>query len=160
MPTAPASRRWLLLGPLAILAGLLLAPVARAETTNATIHIPAMTTENPCTPPGLIVLSGDLHMVVRMTAAASGGWYFGTSTNYDGLKGLDLVTRYDYRAQETTEHYEHVGPDQTQTMWLENMELVSSGSPDNWVTRLRFKAVITGGVPVISVDDIEEDCRG
>jgi hypothetical protein len=159
MPTARAPRRWLLLGPLAILAGLLLAPTARAETTNVTIHIPAMTTANPCSP-GVIALSGDLHMVVRMTAAASGGWYLGTSTNYDGLKGRDLVTGYDYRSQETAEHYEYVRPDQTQTMWLENTELVSSGSPDNWVMRLRFRAVISGGVPAISVDDVQADCRG
>jgi len=43
-------------------------PVLAENVTNTTIHVPASVQTNPCFPPDVINLSGDIHIVIITTA--------------------------------------------------------------------------------------------
>ena len=52
-------------------------PVGAAQADNVvnyTFHVPASVQTNPCFPVDVINLSGDIHVVITTTTAASGGY--------------------------------------------------------------------------------------
>jgi hypothetical protein len=135
---------------------------APAETiVNTTIHVPASVQTNPCFPADVVNLSGDIHIVITTTTAASGGYRVNNHLNSQ-LSGLSITTGTRYLNSENKDDEWYTRPPfptvHTQTY---DLLLVSQSNTPNDVLHMTLhEAVTANGVPAATVDRFSMDCQG
>jgi hypothetical protein len=149
----------LLLGALSIVLGV--APAQAAGVVNATIHVPANVTTNPCFPKDVVDLSGDFHVVITTTTDHRGGYHTTTSINSQ-LSGASITTRTKYVNSETqNEDWYGRAPFPAVHTEVHNFILVSNNGTPNYLLYVTMHTTVTaGGVPTAFVDNIRMDCQG
>jgi hypothetical protein len=122
------------------------------------VRRPATVMENPCSPAGMVVVSGDLHIVISATEDRRGGFHFGMYSN-SKFTGETLVTppatADTYQGSTTKESTLYL--DQPSSTRTENVdtELVSQGSAENTLARVRLHYTVNGnGSPTATVDQV------
>jgi hypothetical protein len=155
--------RGLLVGVLgATSLALLAASAARAEgVTNTTIHVPASVQTDPCFPTDVVNLSGDIHIVITTTTAASGSYRVNNHLNSQ-LSGTSITTgtRYVNSENQDDEWYARP-PFPTVHTHTYDFLLLSQSSTPNYVLHMTMHETLTAnGVPTATVDRFSMDCQG
>jgi hypothetical protein len=149
----------LLLSALSIVFGV--APANASIVVNATIHVPASVTTNPCFPADVVNLSGDFHVVITTTNDRRGGYHTTTSINSQ-LSGASITTRTKYVNSETqNEDWYARAPYPAVHTEVHKYLLVSNNGTPNYVLYMTMHTTVTaGGVPSAVVDNFRMDCQG
>jgi hypothetical protein len=137
------------------------APAWAANVVNVTIRIPAQVEPNPCTPGDLVVLSGQLRILIAMTADGQGGYHVTQSAD-EKLAGASLVTKVKYVASKTEEWTWYAGtPFPAINTHTIDSELVSLADTDNFLAHVTLHTTVTAtGVPTVTVDRVVLECNG
>jgi hypothetical protein len=141
--------------------GALATPANAANTVNTTFHIPVDPLPNPCAPADIVNFSGDVHVVMTVTAAKAGG--YSTTTHISThLSGQSITTGTRYISDRTTEKTVHARPPYPVTfLTTETFTFVSQSGTDDFLMHLTMRQTIApGGVPSVTADNFRMECKG
>jgi hypothetical protein len=136
-------------------------PARAANVVNVTIRIPAQVEPNPCTPGDLVALSGQLRILIAMTADGQGGYHVTQSAD-EKLAGASLLTKVKYLASKTEQWDWYAGTPLpvTNTHTIDS-ELVSLADTDNFLAHVTLHTTISAtGDPTVTVDRVVLECSG
>jgi len=135
---------------------------ARAEVVE-NIRVPITEVASvPCAANGagdVVVLSGDLHMLVRMTADQAGGGHATLHFQTQGLSGVGLTTGDKYQATDGSieEFNFRFGEEVT---LVENFRVIGQGPGNNFLVHLNVHVTINAnGTRTASVANSSVECK-
>jgi hypothetical protein len=148
---------------LAAVAGTLLPATAHAaNVVNVTIHVPATVLTNTCTPvPDEVAVTGDIHIVISLTADTHGGYHTDESINSQ-FSGQSLVTGIGYQAADTTENSFYAGaPFPVINTVLDYSRMLSQTATANFLLSFQLHTTVNAtGTPTATVDHVRVACTG
>jgi hypothetical protein len=134
-----------------------------AQSTNETYQFPLVIAMNTCTtPPDVVQLNGDMHIVVTTTSDGSGGYHTRTSSNTQSVTGTSLVTGLKYSSSSSAQdNYYDGGPFPEVNTMTHNYVLNSQGGTANVVMKITFHTTVNAnGIPTATVDKVQSGCQG
>ena len=154
------SRNFLWVLPIFAL-GLLLQSAHAAVTTNieVPVNIPVFI---PCAAGGageLVVLSGDLHVLLRFTVDQNGGIHVASHFQPQGISGIGQTTGDKYQGTGVTqdEFNAKVGMEET---FINNFRIIGQGNGNNFLVHETFHVTINANGSVTAfLDNFSIDCR-
>lgn len=142
--------------------GLVGAPAAAADqVVNVTLNIPADIRDVPCTPPDIVNLSGQLHLMIYTHADSQGGYHVTQESNEAG-QGASIIGGARYVGSEDISDKWYVSaPYPSIYTTTHSLVLASSGSSPNFLMLYDVHTTVTAnGVPTATVDNLRLKCTG
>jgi hypothetical protein len=116
----------------------------------------------PCAASGageLVILSGDLHVLVRFTTSKSGGVHAAAHFQPQGISGIGQTTGEKYQGTGVTqdEFNTRIGLEET---FVNNFRIIGQSSGNNFLVHENFHITINAnGTVTAFVDNFSVDCR-
>jgi hypothetical protein len=116
----------------------------------------------PCAASGageLVVLSGDLHVLVRSTISKGGGVHAAVHFQPQGISGIGQTTGDKYQGTGVTQDQinARIGAEET---FINNFRIIGQGSGNNFLIHENFHMTINANGKVTAfVDNVSVDCR-
>jgi hypothetical protein len=136
--------------------------LAQAEVvTNITVPV-NMNVSVPCAAGGAgetVSLSGDLHVLLRLTIGNSGGIHLGSHFQPEGVSGLGQTTGDKYQATGVAqeEFNATIGAEET---FMHNLRVIGQGNGNNFLIHEFFHVTVNANGDVTAfVDNQSVDCR-
>jgi len=107
----------------------------------------------------LVVLSGDLHVLVRFTMSKSGGVHAAAHFQPQGISGIGQTTGEKYQGTGVTqdEFNARIGVEET---FVNNFRIIGQASGNNFLIHENFHITINANGRVAAfVDNFSVDCR-
>jgi hypothetical protein len=135
-------------------------PAQASNVVNVTFHVPAQVQTNPCFPADVVNLSGDIHVVITMTAT-SGSFRVNNHLNSQ-LSGTSITTGTKYVNSESQDDEWYARPPypavHTHTY---DFLLLSQSGVNNYVLHMTMHETVTAnGMATATVDKFWMDCKG
>jgi len=144
---------------LLVLAALQISHAAVITNVSVPVNIPVFI---PCAAGGtgeLVVLSGDLHVLVRFTRSKSGGVHAAAHFQPQGISGVGQTTGEKYQATGVTqdEFNARIGVEET---FVNNFRIIGQARGNNFLIHENFHITINANGRVTAfVDNFRVDCR-
>ena len=139
--------------------GLLSAQAAVTTNIEVPVNIPVFI---PCAAGGageLVVLSGDLHVLLRFTIDNNGGIHSASHFQPQGISGIGQTTGDKYQGTGVTqdEFNAKVGHEET---FINNFRIIGQGNGNNFLVHENFHITINANGSVTAfLDNFSVDCR-
>ncbi len=131
--------------------------------TNTKVSFTGFGVPNPCLPPGEMVLfSGELHTLFRLTVDPNGGFHLGIHENTQGLTGEGSLTGAKYRLNSTFDFDQELNikslPAESTT--TNAVEVIGQGQAPNFILHITIHLTINANGEVTStVAKIDSECK-
>ena len=143
------------------LLSLMVQPAQAAVTTNieVPVNIPVFI---PCAAGGageLVVLSGDLHVLLRFAVDQKGGIYAASHFQPQGISGIGQTTGDKYQGTGVTQ-FEFNAKRGVEETFINNFRIIGQGSGNNLLVHETFHITINANGSVTAfLDNFSIDCR-